>query len=1240
MKKTISKRIASFLAAAALTVTTVSSSFVKPLSAKAVNYWNYLVTVYDSDGSTQKVLDNEPASNYYALAMLTEKGTKFEHTADNRGWANVKGWAIQQFHPENKDSYSWVGIYDSTTDFISFSNFYYFGTDGSTRGGTFVVDTDKYDVNVRVYRTLGTDITLSTYADCIDPEKATDTIPGYKFGGDSGHYTDWQNVSKASIIKNITTYDVLFETEGNVSVNDSDNIFLRVKVEHKSGNPTYYVKQLTNSDIAAGKIEVQTADKAEWVDQGGTLHPNERMTGNEPSVVAELVKVFGSTNVSEITQLNHVAEIAAGEKVGGLTVVSYSNNEASDKDGITKMSSVIKLKAEETTDDYDFMSLLGNGLYYGITADRFMHNNHAQTNLAVNYYESNGQAIEPDLSGDFGGHFYISNFVDFNGKTVVDKDTVYYKDNQDPDGKIFIGSSHTKDGSVLHADSTERIKDKRDFVAIVVDTPANMTNNVIEPVINEMERTSANLLKHQADVMAQLESRTSDVYIDTRAFPDNTTIYVDGDALAKLMNGQISNGNLRFNVKENQMIVINFKDTEDVTVGEYKVNVYKADGTVESGDTETVESGDTKPNSTPQSDQNNWLNSTITRHIAWNLNSAKHITLNNTAGIFLIPQEDSTTYITGSSSGWLISDGYVQNNAEWHYLYDGLPASTADFSVSKSDITGEAEIEGAMLKIIGEDGKVYQSWVSEKNESGVTQRTFKLAPGKYKLVETGFDADVADKEYKVINSEVSFEVAEQTATASNGQTYKTAKAVISDTANKDAFTVDADNGYFKKVNENTIRVCDAEAVQTDTTKVLISKKEIGGEAELKGAELTIFNEKGAVVEKWTSGDKAKEITLENGTYTLKETGDEFKIGDKTYKVTESTVTFTVENGKVTSSKVDDKKDGAEIAVDAAKKVITISDAYTMPTTVTISKTEIGGEAELKGAELTIFDDKGAVVEKWTSGDKAKEVTLENGTYTLKETGKEFKIGDKTYKVTESTVTFTVENGKVTSSKVDDKKDGAKVTADNEKKIITISDAYTMPTTVTISKQEIGGSAELKGAELTIFDDKGAVVEKWTSGDKAKEITLENGTYTLKETGGEFTVGDKTYKVTDSTITFTVENGKVIDHKITDGTVGKVVIDGTNITVEDASTDDTVVTISKKEIGGSDELAGAELTITDDKGKVVEKWTSGKIAKNVTLKDGTYTLKETGNEFTVGDKTYKVTDSTVTFTVKDGKVTES
>ena len=160
------------------------------------------------------------------------------------------------------------------------------------------------------------------------------------------------------------------------------------------------------------------------------------------------------------------------------------------------------------------------------------------------------------------------------------------------------------------------------------------------------------------------------------------------------------------------------------------------------------------------------------------------------------------------------------------------------------------------------------------------------------------------------------------------------------------------------------------------------------------------------------GDTAKEVTLENGTYTLKETGGEFTVGDKTYQVTESSVTFTVENGKVTDSKVDDKKDGAEIAVDAEKNIITISDAFTAPTKVTISKTEIGGTEELEGAELTITDDKGAVVEKWTSGRTAKEVTLENGTYTLKETGGEFTLGDKTYKVTESSVTFTVENGKV------------------------------------------------------------------------------------------------------------------------------------------------------------------------------------------------------------------------------------
>ena len=53
--------------------------------------------------------------------------------------------------------------------------------------------------------------------------------------------------------------------------------------------------------------------------------------------------------------------------------------------------------------------------------------------------------------------------------------------------------------------------------------------------------------------------------------------------------------------------------------------------------------------------------------------------------------------------------------------------------------------------------------------------------------------------------------------------------------------------------------------------------------------------------------------------------------------------------------------------------------------------------------------------------------------------------------------------------------------------------------------------------------------QWTSGDAAKEIVgLPDGTYTLQETGDEFTANGKTYQVVTDTLTFVLEEGNVMN----------------------------------------------------------------------------------------------------------------
>ncbi|MGN0695954.1 MAG: SpaA isopeptide-forming pilin-related protein, partial [Oscillospiraceae bacterium] len=158
-----------------------------------------------------------------------------------------------------------------------------------------------------------------------------------------------------------------------------------------------------------------------------------------------------------------------------------------------------------------------------------------------------------------------------------------------------------------------------------------------------------------------------------------------------------------------------------------------------------------------------------------------------------------------------------------------------------------------------------------------------------------------------------------------------------------------------------------------------------------------------------------------------------------------------------------------------------------------------------------------------------------------------------------------------------------------KKEITVINSYVAPTfSVHISKKDINGTDELAGARLEVYKaadyPNGTATKSWTSTGTANTISLEAGNYVLVET----TAPDG-YEIAEN-IAFTVN---------TDGTVsiGTEPANGNIITMFDApsSTNTFEVVISKKDINGTDELAGARLAVYKaadyPNGTATKSWTS-------------------------------------------------
>lgn len=387
-------------------------------------------------------------------------------------------------------------------------------------------------------------------------------------------------------------------------------------------------------------------------------------------------------------------------------------------------------------------------------------------------------------------------------------------------------------------------------------------------------------------------------------------------------------------------------------------------------------------------------------------------------------------------------------------LRDGFDYSTIKFELrAAEDIIDPAD--GSTLTAKGDIAKnVYGTEVGSitLNADGTASVT-DLPMGKYTLEETAVPAGV------VLDSterEVEFKQEDTDAQ------HKTYKVVFADDAE---ITDWKDKSKVQTAND---------AIVNKVTKVEISKKTVTGDDELEGATLTVKDSNGDVVlDKdgneltWVSGDHPHKIEglHINEAYTLEET----VAADGYVKAT--SIEFKVnEDGSVTPVTMIDKM-------------------------VTVSKVDMGGK-EVKGAEMSVTDTDGNVIDSWTSDGTEHKV---NGL----EEGKKYILNENTAPagyVKATSIPFEVSVADENGVKVD--------------QTIDMTDKK-----VTLNKTD-GNGNEVSGAKITITDEDGNTVESWTSGDKPHDISgLEEGkSYTWHEDYSEDIFGyyyaeDYTFEVT-------------------------------------------------------------------------------------------------------------------------------
>ena len=306
--------------------------------------------------------------------------------------------------------------------------------------------------------------------------------------------------------------------------------------------------------------------------------------------------------------------------------------------------------------------ILGDAAEFGIVADTYRQDGHSETNYAVKNLDHNANT---DVCGSGTGYmpFYVSNItgpsLDID-KTFCPID-LYIP--ADQDSKLHSHIQELKDSTFTEPE---------ELAGLPKLTEINQTHEEIESYVDRLiayGKQSSTTMASKSTMKPVLSGNNKTV--DTTQFPDGKTIYVDCTDCKDI----IGTSGWIINKLPNQSIVFNIPG-ENVSIGEFHVNVYDESGTKidESGSTT-----DAKDDGT--SEKNRKVDEIIFDHISFNAYQAKTLDLNNASALFLAPEAETVTQSNGA--GWILAKGTVDSHAEWHFYRQSRNyKSKGDFSLS------------------------------------------------------------------------------------------------------------------------------------------------------------------------------------------------------------------------------------------------------------------------------------------------------------------------------------------------------------------------------------------------------------------------------------------------------------------------------------------------------------------------------------------------------------------------------
>ncbi|MBQ5966771.1 MAG: Cna B-type domain-containing protein, partial [Clostridiales bacterium] len=372
--------------------------------------------------------------------------------------------------------------------------------------------------------------------------------------------------------------------------------------------------------------------------------------------------IFTSKKAIGITSLVLATSVVLGtiainrKKDGGVSV------------GIPTVNAADAYLSYDSASLVNYSSVLGRAVDFGIVTNRLEQRNHMETTYATNdFYNQKNDNCDVDLAGTAPAQFIIASIS--GGKARFGYTYGAKNDYQTaPSMQFVIDTTPDLASSDLFTYDAGSFKGEALYRTF---TEPDLNSNV-NGMIQHFKDESDKMLQHVAfegdDVF---DASTGAIDFSDECYK-NTTLYINVQPGSRLESAIQATEGLNIIKDPSTVVVFNILNTDYIKLAKYKVTSDNM-----TMDTYTDHSGD-------DSEKNKNIDKYITRKIIWNVPYAKSVDYDTTAGLFLVPNPDTTGTVTTSSAGWIAAAGTtVVKGGEFHYIFHDRSddANTPDTSV-------------------------------------------------------------------------------------------------------------------------------------------------------------------------------------------------------------------------------------------------------------------------------------------------------------------------------------------------------------------------------------------------------------------------------------------------------------------------------------------------------------------------------------------------------------------------------